>query len=97
MVKVDRFTIPVFFFSSEYRIFFLVSANLSPCHKTLEENPIYLPEPGSAELPITRKALLFDETIEQWIRSGDLLEKRASLILLIEFKLKDFYFPVEVR
>ena len=74
-----------------------MSANLSPCHKTLEENPIYLPEPGSAELPITRKALLFDETIEQWIRSGDLLEKRASLILLIEFKLKVFYFPNEVR
>ena len=75
MVKVDRFTIPVFFFSSEYRIFFLVSANLSPCHKTLEENPVYLPEPGSAELPITRKALLFDETIEQWIRSGAKLRK----------------------
>ena len=74
-----------------------MSANLSPCHKTLEENPIYLPEPGSAELPITRKALLFDETIEQWIRSGDLLEKRASLILLIEFKLKVFYFPVKVK
>jgi hypothetical protein len=61
-----------------------VSANLSPCHKTLEENPIYLPEPGSAELPITRKALLFDETIEQWIRSGDpnMIIKWAVVVVL---------------
>ena len=47
------------------RVFFLASANLSPCHKTMEENPIYLPEPGASDLPVSRKALIFDETIEQ--------------------------------
>ena len=31
----------------------------------MEENPIYLPEPGASELPVSRKALIFDETIEQ--------------------------------
>ena len=95
MVKVDRFTIPVFFFSSEYRIFFLVSANLSPCHKTLEENPVYLPEPGSAELPITRKALLFDETIEQWIRSGAKLARFLRKENMSHNSLELFHVTIE--
>ena len=46
-----------FFERTEYRIFFLASANLSPCHKTLEENPIYLPEPGTLDVRTSRKAL----------------------------------------
>ena len=54
-------------FRTNQRVFFLASANLSPCHKTMEENPIYLPEPGASELPVSRKALIFDETIEQVI------------------------------
>nr|XP_040579530.1 uncharacterized protein LOC121128018 [Lepeophtheirus salmonis] len=69
---------------TDYRVFFIASANLSPCHKTLEENPIFLPEPGSAELPKSRKAIIFDETIEQWIRSGSrtiLLERALTLAL----------------
>ena len=73
-----------FFERTEFRVFFLASANLSPCHKTLEENPIYLPEPGTLDLPSSRKALIFDETIEQWIRSGSrtvLLERALSLAL----------------
>ena len=52
-------------FRTNQRVFFLASANLSPCHKTMEENPIYLPEPGASDLPVSRKALIFDETIEQ--------------------------------
>ncbi|XP_059093022.1 uncharacterized protein LOC131888237 [Tigriopus californicus] len=69
---------------TDYRIFFLASANLSPCHKTLEENPLFLPEPGAAEVPVSRKALIFDETIEQWIRSGSrtiLLERALGLAM----------------
>lgn len=82
MVNVNKIT---FFTSrSNQRVFFLASANLSPCHKTLEENPIYLPEPGASELPVSRKALIFDETIEQWIRSGSrtiLLERALGLAM----------------
>ena len=64
--------------------FIFASANLSPCHKTMEENPIYLPEPGVLDVRTSRKALVFDETIEQWIRSGSrtvLLERALSLAL----------------
>ena len=71
-------------YRTDYRIFFLASANLSPCHKTLEENPLFLPEPGAAEVQVSRKALIFDETIEQWIRSGSrtiLLERALGLAL----------------
>ena len=32
-------------------------AELENMHKTLEENPIYLSEPGTLELPSSRKAL----------------------------------------
>ena len=72
------------FFRTDYRIFFVASANLSSCHKTLEANPLYLPEPGSHQLLTSRKALIFDETIEQWIRSGSrtvLLERALALAL----------------
>ena len=72
------------FFRTDYRIFFVASGNLSPCHKTLEVNPLYLPEPGEHQFPISRKALIFDETIEQWIRSGSrtvLLERALALAL----------------
>ena len=71
-------------FRTDYRIFFVASGNLSPCHKTLEANPLYLPEPGEHQFPISRKALIFDETIEQWIRSGSrtvLLERALALAL----------------
>ena len=50
----------------------------------MEENPIYLPEPGVLDVRTSRKALVFDETIEQWIRSGSrtvLLERALSLAL----------------
>ena len=60
-------------------MFFLASANLSPCHKTMEENPIYLPEPGASELPVSRKALIFDETIEQVFKK---LYRRLHPVLL---------------
>ena len=69
---------------TDYRVFFVASANLSPCHKTLEENPLFLPEPGTTEVPASRKALLFDETVEQWVRSGSrtiLLERALGLAL----------------
>ena len=73
-----------FNYRTDYRIFFVASANLSPCHKTLEANPLYLPEPGEHQFTISRKALIFDETIEQWIRSGSrtvLLERALALAL----------------
>ena len=66
------------------RVFFLASASLSPCHKTLEENSLFLPEPGTAEPAPSRKALLFDETVENWVRFGDrnnLLVRALSLAL----------------
>ncbi len=56
---------------SNYRVFFLVSASLSTNHKTLEENPLFLPEAGTIERPVSRKAILFDETVENWVRFGD--------------------------
>ena len=64
-------------FRTNQRVFFLASANLSPCHKTMEENPIYLPEPGASELPVSRKALIFDETIEQ---VDDSVEKNMTML-----------------
>ena len=45
---------------------------------------MYLAEPGTPEMRTSRKALAFDETIEQWIRSGSrtvLLERALSLAL----------------
>ena len=50
----------------------------------MEANPLYLPEPGEHQYTISRKALIFDETIEQWIRSGSrtvLLERALALAL----------------
>ena len=62
----------------------MASASLSPCHKTLEENSLFLPEPGTLEPAPSRKALLFDETVENWVRFGDrnnLLVRALSLAL----------------
>ena len=60
-------SINYFISRTNLRVFFLASASLSPCHKTLEENSLFLPEPGTVEYPPSRKALLFDETIENWV------------------------------
>ena len=72
------------FYRTNLRVFFLASASLSPCHKTLEENSLFLPEPGTEEPAPSRKALLFDETVENWVRFGDrnnLLVRALSLAL----------------
>ena len=70
-------------FRTNQRVFFLASANLSPCHKTMEENPIYLPEPGASELPVSRKALIFDETIEQVADTVDKHCLRENMLLVV--------------
>jgi hypothetical protein len=65
----------------------LASANLSPCHKTHEENSLFLPEPGTIERPPSRKALLFDETIEQWVRFGD---RNTLLVRAMQLALETY-------